>query len=146
MRQRLVLGWTVAVLLIALMLPVATSAASYGTGYNYKVTHMWCYGQNGPQVGFEVKNTAAGTTDATRLTIDSWAERRPASGGSWATFRTWPQESRSFAINGTKHSLKVFRGVDYHNGSPWQRRVAMRLRGWHNSTVRASTTIYSNAC
>ena len=146
MRRRLALGWTLAVLSIALVLPAATSAASYGTGYTYKVTHQWCYGQNGPQLAFEVKNTAAGSTDANRLTIDSWAQRRPASGGSWATFRTWPQESRSFAINGTAHSLKVFRYVDYSNSSPYERRIVMKLRGWHNSTVRASITIHSNVC
>ncbi|MEA2677718.1 MAG: hypothetical protein QOJ81_1859 [Chloroflexota bacterium] len=146
MRQRLAIGWTLAVLLLALMLPAATSAATYGTGYSYQITHMWCYGQNGPQLAFEVKNKAAGTTDANRLTIDSWAERRPASGGSWTTFRTWPRESRSFPTDGTNHSLKVFRYMDISASSPWQRRVVMQLRGWHNSTVRASTTIHSVVC
>lgn len=146
MRQRLALGWTAAVVAIALMLPVAASAASYGTGYTYKVTHQWCYGQNGPQVGFEVKNTAAGSTDANRLTIASWAQRRPASGGSWATIQTWPLESRSFAANGTAHSLKVFRGVTYSNSSPWVRRIGMQVRGWHGTHLRASTTVYSNVC
>jgi len=137
-RRRLTLASTFIAILVALILPASTLAYS---GINYSKEDNYCAGLN---VHFTVKFWAAGNTTATKLTVDSWAQRAP-SGGAWKTVKTWTRHTYSFAINGHSHWVTgtlVYKGkVNYY----WYR-IQMRLQAWHNSTRLKQYTVTSIHC
>ena len=100
MRKRFALLSTLVVLAAALALPASTLAAS---GYTSKTVYNYC---NGYQVNLKMKAIAAGWTNANKLSIDSWAQRK---NGGWQTVYQWNRVNYSFAITGAKHTLTAWR-------------------------------------
>lgn len=121
----------------ALMFPASAAAAE---GFDYKVKYNYCQGVD-PH--FKVTNIAAGWTNANKLTIETWVERRPAN-GSWKIIYSWDKAKYTFAVNGDKHWLTSWRRWDGDHDF-WYR-IGFRLRAWHNSKLLSSTTVYSHKC
>lgn len=138
MRRRLTLASTFIAILLALTLPASTLAYS---GISYSKEVNTCAGLD---VHFTVKFWAAGNTNATKLTVDSWAQR-DANDGAWKTVKTWTRHTYSFAINGHTHSVTgslVYKGkVNYY-----RYRIQMHLQAWHNSTRLKQYTVTSIHC
>ena len=140
MRRRMALVWTMVFVGAALALP-SSAAAGTSTGYGYKVIYNYC---DGATVHFKVKNIAEGSTDANKLTIDSWAQRAPRKTGPWTVVYRWDRAKYSFEIDGNKHWLTSWRSYVGNNSYWWQ--VVFRLRAWHNRTLLASVDVASVKC
>jgi len=138
MRKSLWLLVTMVVAAAGLAMPASAAAA---TGYEYQVKYNYCAGAD-PQ--FKVKHIAYGSTDANKLTNESWVERRPAGSQTWSKIYTWPTAKYKFAINGDKHWLTSWRTWE-GDQSNWYR-IVFRLRAWHNSTLLASEELRSRKC
>ena len=144
MRRRLVPVWFAILTLAILLLP--TSAAASG-GYHYTVLSDRCSRPFGFTNNLKVIESAAGTTHANRLTIDSSAQEYFASDPHthWITVHTLSEVSNTFPVDGTSHSLTLHRS--YLGGNIEQAgRIAFRLRAWHNTTVLWNTTVKSTIC
>jgi hypothetical protein len=139
MRKRLALLWTLIVVGAALVLPATTAAAS--GDYQYTIKYNYC---DGADPHFKVKNVALGSTDANKLTNETWVERRPAGSSTWTKVYTWDIAKYMYEIDGRKHWLTSWRTWqgDQHN---WYR-IGFRVRAWHNSTLLASQIVYSVKC
>ena len=137
MSRRVVLALTFAVSAAALLLPSSVAAAE---GFDHKVKYNFCQGVD-PH--FKVTNMAAGWTNANKLTIETWVERRPAN-GSWKIIFAWDKAKYTFAINGDKHWLTSWRTWD--GDRDFWYRIGFRLRAWHNSNLLWSKTVYSVKC
>lgn len=138
MRKRLTMLATLVLAGASLALPTTAAAAA---GYEYQVKYNYC---DGADPRFKVKNIAYGSTDANKLTNESWAERRPAGSQTWSRIYTWPKAKYTFAINGDKHwltSCRTWAG----DQSNWYR-IGFRVRAWHNSTLLSSEVVYSVKC
>jgi hypothetical protein len=145
MRRRLVPFWF-AVLTLAIFLVPASVAAS-GSNYYYTVLTDQCVRPMGWKNSFKVSETAAGTSSANRLTIDSKSQEYFASDAHphWITVHTWSQDSTAFAIDGASHSLTLHRS--YLDGNIEQAgRIVFRLRAWHNTRVLWDVTVPSTTC
>jgi hypothetical protein len=138
MRKRLSLLWVLAVIAAAMALPASTAAAN---GNDYEVVYNRCNGAN-PE--FKVKNIARGWSNANKLTNESWVEKKPGTGGTWARVYTWDASQYKFTKNGDKHwltSWRTWEGSRYH----WFR-IGFRLRAWNGDNMLSSVTIYSRKC
>ena len=135
MRKRFALLSTLVVLAAALALPASTLAAS---GYTSKTVYNYC---NGYQVNLKMKAIAAGWTNANKLSIDSWAQRK---NGGWQTVYQWNRVNYSFAITGAKHTLTAWRS--YNGNSQYYFRLLFTLKAWHNNQLLASSSFYSVKC
>lgn len=138
MRKRLLLLLTLAVSVAALALPGTAAAA---TGYEYRVRYNYC---TGADPNFKVKNIAYGSTNANKLTNESWVERRPGGSQTWSKIYTWPTAKYKFAIDGDKHWLTSWRTWS-GDQSNWYR-IVFRLRAWHNTTLLSSVVLHSVKC
>ena len=136
MKKRLALIWTPLVLVLALMLP-ATAAAS--GGYGYKTVYNYCYGN---QVNLRMKAKAAGYTNANKLSIESWAQRKV--GSHWQTVYHWNKVVYRFYIDGRNHSLTSYRS--YNGNNSYLFRIIFRLRAWHGKHLLASSSFHSVRC
>jgi hypothetical protein len=121
----------------ALLFPASVAAAE---GFDYDVKYNFC---RGVDPHFKVTNRAAGWTNANKLTIETWVERRTAS-GSWRIVHTWNKAKYTFAANGDKHWLTSWRTWD--GDRDFWYRIGFRLRAWHNASLLSSTTVYSVKC
>ena len=137
-RRPFALLFTPLVVALALLL-VAAAPAAAATAYPVKVLNNYCDGQT---VVLKMRITARGYTNANKLTIDSWAQRRVS--GSWQTVYTWQRAAYKFQVNGDQHSLTSVRS--YHGTNTHAFRIVFRLRAWHNRNVLFSTTFRSVAC
>ncbi len=138
MRKRVWLLLTMTVVVAALAMPASAAAA---TGYEYQVKYNYCQGAD-PH--FKVRNNASGSTNANKLTNESWVERRPAGSTTWSMIYSWPIAKYKFAINGDKHWLTSWRTWD-GDQSNWYR-IVFRVRAWHSSTLLSSEVVYSRKC
>jgi hypothetical protein len=136
MKRRFALGWTLLIAALALALPAATVTAAGGN--SYRVIDNYCADN---QVVFKAKIIASGASEATKLTIDSWAQERH--GGTWQTTWTWNQKVLNFEPNGTRHTLTAKR--TYPN-FPYKSRIVMRLRAWGYMTQLYSVKLHSVGC
>jgi hypothetical protein len=137
MRRRLVLVLTFAVSAAAVLFPSSVAAVE---GFDHEVKYNFCQGVD-PH--FKVTNRAAVWTNANKLTIESWVERKPAS-GSWKIIFSWDKAKYTFAMNGEKHWLTSWRTWD--GDRDFWYRIGFRLRAWHNSNLLSTTTVYSVKC
>ncbi len=138
MRKNLSMLGTLALAGAFLALPTTAAAA---TGYEYTIKYNYC---SGADPHFKVKNIAYGSTDANKLTNETWVERRPAGSSTWSRIYTWPIAKYKFAINGDKHWLTSWRTWE-GDQSNWYR-IGFRVRAWHNSTLFSSEVVYSVKC
>jgi hypothetical protein len=136
MRKRLALLFAPVVIVTALIMPAATSAA---TAYPVKTIYNYC---DGNTVHLKMRITARGYTNANKLTIDSWAQRKVSTG--WQTVYEWKRAVYTFEINGDRHSLTSSRS--YHGTATHDFRIVFRLRALHNRNVLFSTVFRSVAC
>ncbi len=136
MRKPFALLFTPLVIALALLLPASTAAA---TAYPVKRVYNYCERNT---VHLKMRITARGYTNANRLTIDSWAQRRAS--GRWHRVYDWPRAGFKFEINGNKHSLTAWRS--YHGTRTHDFRIVFRLRAWHNRQVLHTTVFRSVAC
>jgi len=134
MRQRLALGWTLLIVLLALALPATTLAASY----NHKITRNEC---GASKVFLTVKAIAPGTTPGNKLTIDSWAQEKH--GGVWQTTWVWNQVKYTYTPDGTKHTLTVARNYPFMT---YTARIVMQVRAFSGHTQLYSATVRSVRC
>lgn len=141
MRRRMALIWTLTVIGATLSLPATTVAGTMETPYNYKIVYNYC---DGTTVHFKVKNIVEGSSDANRLTIDSWAQRASQKSGPWTKVYQWDRANYKFEIDGNKHWLTSWRSY-VGNNSYWFQ-VVFRLRAWHNKTMFASVDVSSVKC
>ena len=137
MRRRLMLALALAVSAAALLFPSSAAAVE---GFDHEVKYNFC---RGVDPHFKVTNKAAGWTNANKLTIESWVERRPDS-GSWKIVFSWDTVRYKFAIDGDKHWLTSWRTWD--GDRDFWYRIGFRLRAWHNSNLLSSTTVHSVKC
>lgn len=121
---------------LALLTPYGAAAAS---AYPVKTVYNYC---DGTTVKLKMRITARGFTDANRLTIDSWAQRKVS--GRWQTVYRWTQAEYRFEPNGNKHSLTAWRS--YHGTRSHKFRITFRLRAWNNRDVLHSTLYRSVSC
>lgn len=138
MRRRLSMLATLALAGAFLAVPTAAAAA---VGYEYQVRYNYC---DGADPRFKVKNIAYGSTDANKLTNESWVEERPGGSPTWTKVYTWPLAKYKFEISGDKHwltSWRTWEGSQTH----WYR-IGFRVRAWHNSTLLSSEVAYSVKC
>jgi len=138
MRKRLTMLATLVLAGASLALPTTAAAA---VGYEYQVKYNYCDGAD-PRI--KVRNNASGSTNANKLTNETWVERRPAGSSNWAMVYTWPKAKYRFEIDGNNHWLTSWRtwGGDQSN---WYR-IGFRVRAWHNSTLLSSEMVYSVKC
>lgn len=136
MRKRFALVWALAVLMLALMLPATTAAAS---GFTYQTVYNYC---SGNQVNLKMKDIAAGSTNANKLSIESWAQRQLSSG--WQTVYTWNTAVYKFSENGLNHTLTASRS--YNGNSLYFFRILFRLGAWHGNSLLASSSFKSVKC
>jgi hypothetical protein len=139
MKKRLVLLWTTVVMALALTLAPTTAAT---TGYTFTVVNQHCYGAQGQDVYFRVKLTAAGSTMANKLTINSVSQYYSA--GRWHKFYVWGQDKSSFTPNGQAHSIDYSYTHEGTNANNW--RIVSKLRAWSGTHLLASKTLKSHAC
>jgi hypothetical protein len=137
MCRRLILPLTFAVSAAALLFPSSVAAVE---GFDHVVKYNFC---RGVDPHFKVTNRAAGWTNANKLTIETWVERRPAN-GDWKIVFAWKKAKYAFDVNGDKHWLTSWRTWD--GDREFWYRIGFRLRAWHNSKLLSSTTIYSVKC
>jgi hypothetical protein len=144
MRRRLVPVLFAIATLAILLLPA--SAAASGSGFSYSIVTDRCGRPFGFTSIFKVSEQADGTTDANRLTMDSWVQETTVSRHPhWFTAHTWSQVSTTFGVDGTSHLLTLRRS--YPDGNiESEGRIVFRLRAWHNSTVLADVTVKSTPC
>ena len=135
MKKRLALIWTPLVLVLALMLP-ATVAAS---GYHSKTIYNYCYGN---QVNLKMRAIAAGNTNANKITIESWAQRKV--GRHWQTVYRWNKAVYKFYVTGNKHTLTSYRS--YNGNNSYFFRIVFRLRVWHGRHLLAGGSFHSVRC
>ena len=136
MRKPFALLFTSVVIAVALLLP-ASVAADYD--YPVKTIYNYCAGQ---QVNLKMRITARGYTNANKLTVESWAERKLSSG--WQTVYRWDRAVYKYKINGNKHSLTAWRS--YTGTRSHKFRIVFRLRAWHNRNLLDSTLYRSVRC
>jgi hypothetical protein len=141
MRSRQALIWILAVVGAALALPPTTLAGRPDTAYSFKIIYNYC---DGTTVHFKVKNIVEGSSDANKLTIDSWAQRASQKSGPWTKVYQWDRASYKFDIDGTKHWLTSWRSYNGNNSYWFQ--IVFRLRAWHNKTLFASVDVPSVKC
>ena len=137
MRRRVVIVLAFAVSAVAMLFPASVAAAD---GFDHVVKYNFC---RGVDPNFKVTNRAAGWTNANKLTIETWVERRPAD-GNWKVIYSWKKAKYKFEINGDKHWLTSWRRWD--GDRDFWYRIGFRLRAWHNSNLLSSTTVYSVKC
>jgi hypothetical protein len=138
MRHTLFLLSALVVLAAGLAAPLAVSAAS---AYTYTVRSDRCTGPTYQKSHFEATETAAGSTPANSLTIDSWAE--VFTHGAWHTFYVWPEQHKNFTPDGSSHSLTSSRTF---GDPPHSVRIAMQLQIWRNGTLLSHKVFLSGTC
>jgi hypothetical protein len=138
LRRPFALLLTPLVLALGMALTLATPVAG-ATDYPVRVVHNYC---DGNTVHLKMRITARGYTNANKLTIDSWAQRRVS--GEWQTVYNWQRAVYKFTINGDLHSLTSTRS--YHGTRSHDFRIVFLLRAWHNQRVLFSTKVRSVAC
>ncbi|MEP7378912.1 MAG: hypothetical protein ABI725_05050 [Chloroflexota bacterium] len=139
MKKRLVLLWTPVVMALALTLAPVTAAT---TGYTFVKVDQHCYGAQGQNVYFRVRLTAAGSTAANKLTINSQSQY--FSGAKWHKFYVWGQNKTTFTPNGQQHSIDYSYTHEGTNANNW--RIVSKLRAWNGTHLLASKTLKSLAC
>ena len=140
MRRRLILLGVLAILAAALAGPATTAAASgQSSGYTYSIKWDRCTGPTYQRISFKATETAAGSTPANYLTIDSWAE--VFSHGAWHTFYVWPERHKSFVPDGTSHYLSSSRSF---GDPPHSVRIAMQLQIWKSGAPSKPATLLSH--
>jgi len=122
---------------LALMMPASAAAAG---GFSYTILKNHC--TNYPAVVFKVSVTAAGSTNANKLTINS--KGQTGSPGHWTTYQTWPRVTSKFVNDGTSHSLAVKR--TYLGDAFARNRIVFKLRAWHGRTLLWSAKVISKTC
>jgi hypothetical protein len=125
----------------ALALPASTLATG---GFNYRVVHDYCGGPLNWTAYYKVREVAAGSTAANRLTIDSWVRANDPGSSGWYRADSWPRVSTSFAVDGTSHHLTLARHAA--GGIDVAVKIVFKLRAWHNSTLLWSKKVVSVAC
>lgn len=138
MRERLSMIGTLALAGAFLALPTAAAAAA---GYELQVRYNYC---DGADPHFKVKNIADGSTNANKLTNETWVEQRPGGSSTWTRVYTWPLAKYKFTANGDEHWLTSWRAWE-GNQTHWYR-IGFRVRAWHNSTLLSSEVAYSRKC
>ena len=126
---------------MTLTLMLAAPAAAT-TGYTFVKVDQHCYGAQHQDVSLEVRLTAAGSTTANKLTIDSQSQYFSA--GKWHKFYVWNQNKTSFTPNGQSHSIDYSYSHEGTNANNW--RIVSKLRAWNGTHLLASKTIKSLAC
>lgn len=139
MRRPFTLLFVPLIAALALALPPAVAGAGE---YPVRVVYNYCAGQGDNQVNLKMRISARGHTNANRLTIDSWAQRRI--NGSWQTVYNWDRVGYRFEINGDRHNLAVWRS--YNGTNTHLFRIVFRLRAWHNRSELFSKVYASVAC
>lgn len=141
MKQRFALLWApfVVALALALALPASTMAAN---GYTFTVVNQHCYGSQGQNVYFRVRLTAAGSTMANRLTINSQSQYY--SNGKWHKSYVWAQDKTTYSPNGQAHSIDYSYTHEGTNTYNW--RIVSKLRAWSGTQLLASKTLKSQSC
>jgi hypothetical protein len=124
------------ILAAAMLIPAPTTAAA---AYPVRVVHNYCDGQT---VHLKMSISARGYTDANKLSIDSWAQRRVS--GSWQTVYNWQRAVYAFEVDGNRHTLTSFRS--YHGTRSHEFRIVFKLRAWKGRHVLHSTVYRSVAC
>ena len=125
------------VLALAFAAPIAAT-----TGYTFTIVDQHCYGAQNQDVYFRVRLTAAGSTSANKLTINSVSQYFSA--GKWHKFYVWKQDKTSFTANGQPHSIDYSYSHEGTNANNW--RIVSKLRAWNGTHVLASKTLKSLAC
>jgi hypothetical protein len=136
MRKPFALLFTPVVVALALLLPASVAAAP---GFPVKTIYNYCDGQ---QVNLKMRITARGYTNANKLTIASWAQRKLSSG--WQTVYRWDKAVYKYEKNGNKHSLTAWRS--YNGTRSHKFRIVFRLRAWNNRNLLDSTLFRSVRC
>ena len=136
MRKPFALLFVPVVIGLALLLPATAAAAP---AYPVSVIYNYC---DGNTVHLKMRIAARGYTDANKLTIESWAQRRVR--GGWEFVYRWDRAVYRFEINGDRHSLTSFRS--YHGTRSHDFRILFRLRAWHDRQLLHSTLFGSVAC
>jgi hypothetical protein len=139
MKKRLVLLWMP--LLLALGLAMAPTTAAT-TGYTFVKVDQHCFGAQGQDVYFRVRLTAAGSTTANKLTINSVSQYY--NGGKWHKSYTWGQNKTSFTPNGNAHQIDY--SYEHTGTNQYNWRIVSKLRAWHGTQLLASKTLKSLAC
>src|SRR3954469_5764903 len=139
MKKRLTFIPVVFALAVALLTPTSTLAAG---GYTFTVVDQHCIG-SGHNIYFRVKETAAGTTPASKLTIKSTSQYFSA--GKWHSSYHWATNSSSFTPDGTAHSIDYsYTHENDHGSTKW--RIKSVLKAWQGTHVLAHKTLISKAC
>ena len=144
MRRRVILIGALIVLAATLVAPVVTAASSLNSnasGYTYTIKSDRCTGPTYQSIYFKATETAAGSTPASSLTIDSWAE--VFSHGAWHTFYVWPEQHKNFSPNGASHSLTSSRTF---GDPPHSVRIAMQLEIWGHGKRLSHKVFLSATC
>ena len=126
-------------MVLSLMLAGPTAAT---TGYTFVKVGQHCYGAQHQDVYLEVRLTAAASTTANKLTIDSQSQYFSA--GKWHKFYVWSQNKTSFSANGQSHSIDYSYTHEGTNANNW--RIVSTLRAWSGTHLLASKTLKSLAC
>ncbi|MDL2335290.1 MAG: hypothetical protein QFC55_04595 [Chloroflexota bacterium] len=126
---------------LALTLALAAPTAAT-TGYTFVTVNQHCYGAQFQDVYFRVRLTAAGSTSANKLTINSQSQY--FSGGKWHKSYVYSQDKTSFAPNGQPHSIDYSYTHEGTNANNW--RIVSKLRAWNGTHLLASKTLKSLAC
>ena len=134
------------ILAAALVVP-STAAAVHVTTDPYTseiITNSCPHGD----VLFKVRLTAAGSSAANQLTIDSKSQIQGGSFGRWRNLHTWTRVSRTFVSNGSAHSLVLQRRQDhlYANKDFNSYRIVFKLQAWQEGLVAWVQTVRSMAC
>jgi hypothetical protein len=124
------------VVALALVWPQSVDAAA---DYPVKTVYNYC---DGTTVKLKMRITARGYTNANKLTIDSWAQRKVS--GTWQNVHRWDRAAYRFETNGHRHSLTAWRS--YHGTNSHRFRIVFRLRALHNRQVLHSTLFRSVSC
>lgn len=149
MRRRLTMLWTLAVLGLALMLPVTTLGA-----VAYKATVLWdvCTlsgGANGyGYAEMTVQARENGKSGTNYFVIKTKLQEGYSSTGPWYTEYTWQNEYSSwFANTRANHYRDVYRYYDFDSSSTtlWHRLV-FKVQFWSDWGLITTRTVKGTPC
>ena len=136
MRRRFVLLWTLLVLVLALMVPATTAAATFG---KIKNTNTYCTGANTVHATFKLTKYSGFYATKLSMTIKGQGYY----GGRWHTelnIGTYSARANTYAGYYFKDSFYFFPG---HSGT---HRILAVGKIWNGSHLVASGSTYSLRC
>jgi hypothetical protein len=144
MRRRLAFGSSILAIVLVLVLPATTLAATF----TYIVQEDTCSASGGDygygHLYFKVKLTETGNSHANKFTFTAKAQHKNLGGTRWYTDMNFGKFTYNFPSNGATNWYS--RWYSYDPGDFAWHRITVTLKVWHNSTLLAKRTVHGSRC